>query len=137
VIVSHGRRLTTVTNMRSELLGIAEPWRGPVELIFDGRLSTTDAGTAFLPRHQAVPSQSTGFWIGSIDIRQSKFDPTGRRYWIPNGDEIRKVKYVGMDEPIEVIPAGTLVRFSLARWKAFPPGVEDERCYLQLSGWCL
>jgi hypothetical protein len=40
-----------------------------------------------------------------------------------------------MDDAIAVIPDGALIRFSLARWKAFPPGVNEERCYLQLSGW--
>jgi hypothetical protein len=47
---------------------------------------------------------------------------------------IRSAKYVGMDEPIAVIPDSALVRFSLARWAAFPPGVDEQRCYLQLSG---
>ena len=137
VIVAHGHKVETVPDMRAAILGFVSPWHGPIETIFDGRLSTTDAATAFLARDQAVPCQSTGFWIGSVDIRQSKFDPTGRRYWIPDAARIRKLKYVGMDGPIAVIPAGTLVRLSLARWKAFPPGVEDERCYLQLSGWYL
>ena len=39
--------------------------------------------------------------------------------------------------PIKVIPAGTLVRVSLARWwrpEDSEPNFE-ERCYLQLSGW--
>jgi hypothetical protein len=48
---------------------------------------------------------------------------------------IRKVKYVGMDDPAALIPNGALVRFSLARWHQFLPGVDELRCYLQLSGW--
>jgi len=68
-------------------------------------------------------------------LRQSKFEESGRSYWIPNGKLIRKVKYVGMNDPIALIPAGVLIRFSLARWKEFPPGVGEQRRYLQLSGW--
>jgi hypothetical protein len=50
---------------------------------------------------------------------------------------IRSAKYVGMEEPIAVIPERAIDRFSLARWAPFPPGVDEERCYLQLSGWYL
>jgi hypothetical protein len=42
-----------------------------------------------------------------------------------------------MDDPIALVPKGALIRFSLARWKAFPPLVDEQRCYLQLSGWYL
>lgn len=44
------------------------------------------------------------------------------------------IKYVGFAEPINKIPAGTLVRVSLARWWR-PTETSEERCYLQLSGW--
>ena len=54
-----------------------------------------------------------------------------------NGYPLRGLKYVGEESPIKVIPAGTLVRLSLARWwrpEDSEPNFE-ERCYLQLSGW--
>ena len=40
------------------------------------------------------------------------------------------VKFVGCEPVVDVIPAGTLLRFSLARW-------QDKPCYLMLSGWFL
>jgi hypothetical protein len=39
----------------------------------------------------------------------------------------------GMTPPIETIPAGARIQFSLARWAEFPSGGGEERCYLQLS----
>ncbi len=46
--------------------------------------------------------------------------------------------FVGFQEPIAVIPAGALVRVSLAHWWR-PDGDEtaELRCYVQLSGWFL
>jgi hypothetical protein len=84
-----------------------------------------------------LPSASTGFWIATAAIGVSRSDDRGDRYRFPEGSTIRSVKYVGMDEAIAVIPNGALVRFSLARWAAFPPGVDEQRCYVQLSGWYL
>ena len=42
--------------------------------------------------------------------------------------------YVGFEEAVETIPAGTLVRVSLARWWD-TNGTTEDRCSLQLSGW--
>jgi hypothetical protein len=95
----------------------------------------TPAGTAFLGEGRPLPACSVGFWIARKVIRQSKFEESGRSYWVPDGNLIRKVKYVGVDEPTALVPEGSLLRFSLARWKEFPPGVGEKRCYLQLSGW--
>ena len=61
--------------------------------------------------------------------------PDGRGYIVK--DVLRGLKYVGEESPIKVIPAGTLVRVSLARWwrpEDSEPNFE-KRCYLQLSGW--
>jgi hypothetical protein len=60
-----------------------------------------------------------------------------RNYQFAGTGSIRKAKHVGLDEPIALIPSGSLVRFSLARWAEFPPGVGEKQCYLQLSGWYL
>ena len=43
------------------------------------------------------------------------------------------IPFVGFQSPIGLIPANTLVRVSLARWWA--NNNDEERCYLQLSGW--
>ena len=52
----------------------------------------------------------------------------------PWSSEIQ-IKYVGLQPTEDIIPKGTLLRVSLARWWS-PNDVEVEnRCYLQLSGW--
>jgi hypothetical protein len=59
------------------------------------------------------------------------------RYFGPQG--LLDVPFVGFDEPVDVIPAASLIRLSLARWWKHPEADEDFelRCYLQLSGWYL
>jgi hypothetical protein len=135
VILSHGHKVDDIADMKSEIVQLMEPWQGRLETIFDGRLDTTDGGSAFIRRTPPLPSRSTGFWVAPDDVPKSKFDDYGVKYWFPDGQAIRKVTYKGMDDPIDVIPAGALIRFSLSRWAEFPPGVGEDRCYLQLSGW--
>ena len=44
--------------------------------------------------------------------------------------------FVGFQEPLEIIPAGTLLRVSLAHWWRPEDTPEAEECrYAQLSGW--
>ena len=45
------------------------------------------------------------------------------------------IPYVGVEPPPEIIPVGSLVRLSLARWWKPEEKEEDKKCYLQLSGW--
>jgi hypothetical protein len=135
VIVSHGKRVETVGDMKARIMGLVDPWTGRVESIFDRCLITTDSGRGYLAPNGPMPSCSTGFWIANQDVRLSQFHDHGFSYRFPHGAEIRGVKYVGMDDPADVIPAESLIRFSLARRKEFPPGVGEKRCYLQLSGW--
>jgi hypothetical protein len=135
VIVSRGKPIDTVSDMQAQILTLIEPWTERVESIFEGCLTTTDSGGAYLPPTGRMPSCSTGFWLSDRDVRVSHFEDRGIRYWIPDAREIRGFKYVGMDDPIDIIPSGSLIRFSLSRWGEFPPGVGERRCYLQLSGW--
>jgi hypothetical protein len=137
VVVNAGRMVGEVdmADMKAAILDLREAWDGELDEIFDGRLAVTDSGKAFLRDERPPLGYSTGFWSARKALRQSKFEESGRGYWIPDGTLIRKVKYVGMDDPIALVPKGALIRFSLARWKAFPP--VEARCYLQLSGWYL
>ncbi|HEY7044081.1 MAG TPA: hypothetical protein VH419_10480 [Nocardioidaceae bacterium] len=137
VVVAYGRRVSTVTDVRSELEAIVDPWRGPVGAIFDGRLRTNVNGRAYVGPQPPLPSGSVGFWVTEYPLSFSRDAAVqGRRYWFPEGHAVTSIAYVGMEPPLEVIPVGALVRFSLARWAAFPQGSE-ERCYLQVSGWYL
>lgn len=134
VIVRHGSRLAGVGDMQAELLKLVDPWRGPVESIFDGRLQTNAHGRAYVGPQPPLPSGGVGFWVSESPLARSKHPAAqGRRYWFREGGPVTSVAYVGMEPQVAVIPPGGLVRFSLARWAAFPPGAE-ERCTLQISG---
>ena len=79
-----------------------------------------------------ITKSPDGRWYIVKDVTKSK-ESIGEM----NGYPLRGLKYVGEESPIKVIPAGTLVRLSLARWwrpEKSEPNFE-ERCYLQLSGW--
>lgn len=80
-----------------------------------------------LPR---VPPYSTEFWITDKDLRHS--EQNNKHYYFY--DNVR-IPFVGFQEPAETIPAGTIIRLSLANW--WDNGCGEERCYLQLSGWYL
>ena len=85
-----------------------------------------------------IPQNSVSFWIADKDLIKS-IDSKGKvRYKYQTDDpwssEIQ-IKYVGLQPTEDIIPKGTLLRVSLARWWS-PNDVEVEnRCYLQLSGW--
>ena len=133
VVVSRGHRVERVSDLRAAILNVWEPWAGGLEEAFDGRLATTDRGTAFIRRDPPIPSSSTGFWVST---RRATLDgERGNRYWFAGEGAVRSVKYVGMTWPADSISTGALIRFSLARWAEFPPGVGELRCYLQLSAW--
>ena len=105
--------------------------------LFDGRLKFSQAKRAFIwPGNRSV-GYSTGFWRFDRALhlcRDEKGDP---RYLYCdddvscnfNDDDLKlDTKFVGCEPTLDVIPAGTVLRYSLARWEGRP-------CYLMLSGW--
>lgn len=127
VLVSNGRLVETQLGLRSHLLGRIAPKQGPVAILYDGKLGYTGSGSCYVAERLGVPNYSTDFWIPDVNLRFSD----NNYYWYGP----YRFPYVGFVTPIPVIPAGTLVRVSLARWWA-PPGIDmEQRCYLQLSGW--
>jgi hypothetical protein len=109
-------------------------WKGSTEVLFDGKLQWTSAGSGYISGCESLPENSVGFWLPDKDLTKKEFQ--GKvRYGYPI--KWRNIAFVGFQDPVEKIPANTLVRVSLARWWA--PNEEDEkRCYLQISGWyCL
>ncbi|MBS1988015.1 hypothetical protein JST56_03405 [Candidatus Dependentiae bacterium] len=107
-------------------------WRGHPDNLFDNLIQWTASGSGYIDEDGGVPEHSVGFWISDRDLRKKEYK--GVRYQYPSSSGWRSIKYKGLDEPVEVIPAGTLIRVSLARWKSFEEG-ETPKCWLQLSGW--
>lgn len=106
-------------------------WSGSTDVLFDGSLLWTDSGSGYISQNGEMPQNSVGFWRPDRDLNRR--DYKGKvRYAYPI--RWRNLPFVGFQEPINIIPAGTLLRVSLARWWA-PEEEGEERCYLQLSGW--
>lgn len=76
-----------------------------------------------------IPSFSTQFWIADENLIHA--EEFGKDYYYYK--DIR-IKFVGFQDIVDIIPQGTIIRLSLANWWKKNESTE-ERCYLQLSGW--
>lgn len=101
---------------------------GGIDCIFEGKLRRSAYATYISP--EAVPQHSVCFWRPNEPLIKSGF--LGKtRYWYKG---CHAISFVGFQEPIDIIPVGTLLRMSLANWWS-PDDITEKRCYLQLSGW--
>jgi len=108
-------------------------WEGSPNLLFDETLQWTDNGSGYISQDGVIPTHSVGFWIPDRDLSKNIF--FGKvRYNYPQLTGWRSLPYVGFEDPIDVIPSGTLIRVSLARWWD-RNGETENRCSLQLSNW--
>lgn len=108
-------------------------WQGSPDVLFDGCLLWSEKGSGFLNKSCYLPKNSVGFWMPDKPL--TKYNVYEKvRYLYPCETAKRSLPYVGFASPAETIPAGTIVRVSLARWWD-KYGETEERCSLQLSGW--
>lgn len=101
---------------------------GPIGL-YDSKLKWKN-GSGFLNDPKDVPQNSVGFWLSDKDLILQ-----GDYYIYKMFLSDKKFKYKGEFDPIPIIPSGTLLRVSLAKWWSPKNDPVEERCYLQLSGW--
>jgi hypothetical protein len=122
-------------NMSLFLKPRIQAWEGGFELLFEGKIRLTSNHRGYVSEKSGIPGRSTGFWLADADLVHDRSSGKSR-YIYSNGWGIRDLPYVGLDKSVDCIPAGTLLRVSLARWwrSEDTPDME-ERCYLQLSGW--
>lgn len=117
-------------------------WRGSPDVLFDGLLNWTNNGSGYINEEGGISQHSVGFWISNQPLRRNilrgqrddGIEWESTRYNYPNINGWRNLPYVGFEGAIEIIPAGTLLRVSLARWWN-RNGQTEDRCSLQLSGW--
>lgn len=110
-------------------------WRGSPDSLFNEMIRFTPSGSGFINKENGTPNYSVGFWIADKNL--TRRDYKGKvKYNYPSSNW-RNIPYVGKDESIDIIPAGILMRVSLARWWSPDDSDSEERCYLQLSGWYL
>jgi phospholipase C len=131
VMVTHRQFVGHEASLGPVLRRHVLPWSGGVSALFDGKLHFTGKRRGYI-EESSIPSLSTGFWLPDQELQ--KVDYSGKIYYRYG---LHELSYVGTAQSIAVIPAGTLVRVSLARWWKPKDAADDfpERCYLQLSGW--
>jgi len=112
-------------------------WKGGPNVLFDGKLYWTNGGSGYISERGGIPDNSVGFWMPDKTLIRNDYERKVRYTYqqpTPFGIVNRNITFVGYQEPVNRIPAGTLLRVSLARWWA-PNDEVEKRCYLQLSGW--
>ncbi len=109
---------------------------GPAEL-YEGLTQSTANGSLYIAESGGLPPYSTTFWRADQPL---VLDTTGKRirYLYSTKDGGSTFTFVGFQEPLRIIPAGTLLRVSLAHlWRPKDDSTTEYRCYVQLSGWFL
>lgn len=102
---------------------------GALSDTFEGKLHLE--GTNNYINRNGIPGFSTQFWISDKDlvhVVNTYGNKTTHYYMYGN----IRLKFVGFQEHVSRIQAGTIIRLSLANWW---DGQGEDRCYLQLSGW--
>ncbi len=139
-VVHEKSRLHETKNMR-ELVSAIEllmpPKIGHPRVLYEGLLQNTEKGRLHITKQSGIPSYSTTFWRTdqplSLDIERQR-----PRYRYPTENGGCTFTFGGFQEPLEIIPADTLLRVSLAHWWRPDDELEvDKRCYAQISGWFL
>ena len=137
VVVYEKRRLRTANDSIKSIKKFMPPKNGHPCGLYEGLLQSTENGALYIAKQSGVPPYSTTFWRPDQPLIR---DTVGKRvrYRYPTENGGCTLTFVGFQEPVEVIPAGTLVRVSLAHWWR-PEDTPDaeERCFAQLSGWFL
>lgn len=135
LVVGAARKVRAVPNPTPTIERFQPPASGPVEALFDGALQLAPSGALYVGERTRVPVKSALFWRPRVSLR---LDAQGEEsvYCCAGPDGECRLPYVGLQEPLEEIPAGTLLRVSLAPWWRPEDQPEREaRCFLQLSGW--
>jgi ATP-dependent DNA helicase RecQ len=130
------RRIDSISTLLTERNIVN--WSGHIDELFGGNLKWTGSGTGYIPESGPLPIQSVGFWRTPVNLIRVEFNNGAKvRYRFHNGSNYRNISYVGYQETLPTIPAGTIIRVSLSR--LFPKegaNIDSPRgFYLQMSGW--
>jgi ATP-dependent DNA helicase RecQ len=137
IVVQAARRLKRSRNT----LAVIRRWQPPVAgapgTLFDGLAQASGGGALYVAEATGLPGFSAQFWRPDQTL-QLELQGRRIRYRYPTPDGGCTLAFAGFQEPLAVLPAGTLLRISLAHWWRPKDHPEEElRCYLQVSGWFL
>ena len=137
VIVHRKRRLPPLRDLIAIIDRLMPPKVGGLAELYEGLTQSTPNGSLYIAQSGGLPPYSTTFWRADQSL---VLDTTGKRirYRYSTEDGGRTLTFVGYQEPPQIIPAGTLLRVSLAHpWRPDDGSTPEYRCYVQLSGWFL
>ena len=139
VIVTEEHYIGQQPDLRNFLVQHVQPWQGGPDKLFDGLL-ITEGTSGYISRSNGIPTCSVGYWLPDTSLTMTlKNNKPSYQIGRENSSRYRRplvIKYVGYSNPTYRIPVGSLLRVSLARWWV-QSEANEERCYLQLSGWYL
>jgi ATP-dependent DNA helicase RecQ len=137
VVVQRKRRMGLMASPERFIERHMPPRTGGPKQLYEGLVQAAPKGVLYIAERSGVPPYSTLFW--RPDQPLTRVEESKRlRYRYPAPDGGCTLTFVGFQEPIEVIPAGALVRVSLAHWWRPDDHPDDElRCHVQLSGYFL
>jgi hypothetical protein len=139
VIVTRQQYIGQIHNLCETLLPRVRPWRGGPQALYDSMLSLENKKYYVSAIFGPIPHCSTGYWLPDQALILNRTDPQ-RLYYEYHDQQTNKcicsIKFVGLIEAVVQIPAETLVRVSLSRWRWYD-FANEQRCYLQVSGWYL
>ena len=140
-IVVHKKSRLHAAKDTKDLVSVIEllmpPKVGHPRELYEGLLQTTSSGSLYVAAEGEVPPYSTTFWRPDQPLTRDT-EERRIRYRYPTENGGCTLTFVGFQEPLETIPAGMLLRVSLAhRWRPSDQPDAEERHYAQISGWFL
>jgi putative nucleic acid modification protein with dual OB domain len=135
VVVVNQKFISKQNNLKAFLEARVRLFRGSPEILFDELINFKRNGSTYISQRPGVPSYSTCFWIPDRDLVEDH-DEHGVYYLCHRSGGSFRIKYVGLEKPVDIIAKSSLVRISLSRWwRPDDNSQPEKRCYLQLSGW--
>ena len=138
IIVREKYRLHVTKDTKSLVSAIEllmPPKTGHPRELYEGLLKSTSSGSLYIAVDGDIPPYSTTFWRPDQPLTRDT-EEKRIRYRYPTKTGGCTLAFVGFQEPLETIPAGMLLRVSLAhRWRPKDRPDAEERHYAQLSGW--
>lgn len=133
VLVTNQIYIRPITDLSDYIQRRITPYVGCITGLFESTVGFTQNGGPYINGVKGLPTNSVGFWLVPKELEMVE-TPDGKIRYKVKGEKYG-LPFVGLQKPVESIPAGTLVRVSLARWWAPKDSDFEKRCYVQLSGW--